>query len=447
MAQSTKDQDRYLAAFEQREKSGVLKEPSWVHDLRRSAISSFATLGFPTTREEEWKYTNVAPLVKTAFMLTPPPRDSIAVDRSGNIIMSDFSPVRLTFVDGHYLPNLSGVPSLPEEVQAGNLAAILQTHPESLEPYLARYADYQGRAFVALNTAFFADGAFVYIPPGVTLETPVYLLFIATGGREPTQAHPRNLIVFGSHSQATIVERYVALTDDCYFTNAVTELVVGAHAVVDHVRLQGESRQAFHVGALHIHQDWNSNVASHAIAFGSVLGRHDIRFVLDGEGSECTLNGLYMVNGRQHVDHHTRIDHVKAHCTSRELYKGVLNGHSRGVFNGKIVVHKAAEKTDALQINKNLLLSDDALIDSMPQLEIFNNDVRCSHGSTTGKLDDDALFYLRSRGLDEKAARSLLTYAFVSEILNRLTLQSLRDQLEERLLARLHTVVDERGVS
>jgi Fe-S cluster assembly protein SufD len=276
------------------------------------------------------------------------------------------------------------------------------------------------------------------VSQGVTLDVPLHLLFISTAHAEPIVSYPRNLILVGPDSQATIVESYIGFENDLYFTNAVTEVVAGEHAVVDHYRLQLESPQAFHIGTLQVQQERSSTLVSHSIAAGGALVRNETNSILDGEGSECTLNGLYMVTGRQHVDNHTRIDHVKAHCTSRELYKGVLDGNSRGVFNGKIVVHKSAQKTDATQTNKNLLLSNDAVIDSKPQLEIFNNDVQCRHGSTIGELDKDALFYLRARGVDEEEARTLLTYAFVNEVLNRFKVEALRGQVEERLLAQLH---------
>jgi Fe-S cluster assembly protein SufD len=279
----------------------------------------------------------------------------------------------------------------------------------------------------------------VFIPQGLVLEGPLSLLFIATVRGEPTASYPRNLIVAGPDSRATIIESYIGLEPGVYFTNAVTELIVGEHAVIEHTRLQLESLEAFHIATLQVQQDRGSTATSHSITLGGALVRNEVNVVLAGEGGEGTLNGLYMVTGEQHVDNHTRIDHMQPHCTSRELYKGVLDRKARGVFSGKIVVHKAAQKTDATQANKNLLLSGDALVESKPQLEIFNNDVRCTHGSTIGKLDPDAVFYLRARGIDVGAARRLLTYAFVSEILGRLTVEPLRRQLEERLFTQIQT--------
>jgi Fe-S cluster assembly protein SufD len=446
MVQVTKEHDRYLADFE-RFAQGAARGPSWLNQVRRAALSRFATLGFPTTRQEEWKYTNVAPIAKMPFTLPPSGRNGLPADRLGSVTLGDVARVQLVFVNGRYAPELSLLGPLPQKVQVGSLAAVLRTDPHKAEPYLARYASYQDSPFVALNTAFIADGAFVYVPHGTVVKEPIHLLFLSTTPGEPTVSYPRNLIVVGPESQATIVESYVGLGNDVYFTNAVTELIAGEHAAIDHTRVQLESPEAFHMATLQVQQERSSTVVSHAIGLGGALVRNEINAVLGGEGSDCTLNGLYLVTGQQHMDNHTQIDHIQTHCTSRELYKGVLDGKARGVFNGKIVVHKTAAKTDARQTNKNLLLSGDALIDSKPQLEIFNNDVRCTHGSTIGKLDQDALFYLRTRGINAEAARRLLTYAFASEILNRLTVKSLRVRLEGWVGTQLYRGNEREGAS
>lgn len=438
MVEVSKELDSYLSDFERFEKNGAVKGPSWVQQIRKAAISRFAALGFPTTRHEEWKYTSVAPLVKVRFQPAVYERNGLTADRLAPITFGEVWCAQLVFVNGHYSRELSFFRSLPDGVKAGSLAAALHADPALVEPHLARYASYQDHPFVALNTAFMEDGAFVYVPQGMVVEEPIHLLFVSTACGKSTVSYPRNLIVVGPESQATIVESYVRLGNDVYFTNAVTELIAGEHAVIDHTRVQLESPEAFHMATLQVQQGCSSTVVSHAIALGGALVRNEVNAVLDGEGGDCTLNGLYLVTGQQHMDNHTQIDHVQAHCTSRELYKGVLDGRARGVFHGKIVVHKTAPKTDARQTNKNLLLSSDALIDSKPQLEIFNNDVRCTHGSTIGKLDQDALFYLRTRGIDTEAARRLLTYAFVSEVLDRIKVESLRVRLEERFGAQLY---------
>jgi Fe-S cluster assembly protein SufD len=365
------------------------------------------------------------------------------------------------------------VGSLPAGVRATNLATAFADEPRLLEQHLARYADYQDHAFVALNTAFMEDGGFVHVPKGVILEKPIYLLFISTREDRPSVSHSRNLILIERESQATIIEGYIGLDGvaesrnsklesrnsklenrpasglanfefpvssfghQVYFTNAVTEIVVGEGAVVHHAKLQQESERAFHIATVQIEQERSSNVTNHSVALGGALVREDTNVVLDGEGAENLLNGLYVVAGSQHVDNHTVIDHAKPHCNSREVYKGVLDGASQGVFNGKIIVRKDAQKTDAKQSNKNLLLSEDAVINTKPQLEIYADDVKCTHGATVGQIDPDAIFYLRSRGIGLEEARSLLTYAFANDVLGRINYQPLRDKLKDALFARL----------
>lgn len=441
--QVSKELESYLSDFELFEKNGAVRGPSWLHQVRKAAISCFGELGFPTTRHEnpglreEWKYTSVAPIVKIRFKLAEYGLNGLTSEMVASATLGELACAQLVFVNGHYSRELSSLWSLPGGVKVGSLAVTLNTDPASAEPHLARYASFQDHPFIALNTAFIADGAFVSIPKDTVIEEPIHLLFISTAGGESIVSHPRNLIVVGHNSQATIVESYVGSADDVYFTNVVTEIFGGENAVIDHYKLERESEKAFHIATVQAHLERSGNFSSHSIALGGALVRNDVNAVLDGEGIECTLNGLYIVTGQQHVDNHTRIDHVKPHCSSRELYKGILDGKARGVFNGKIVVHKAAEKTDAKQVNKNLLLSQDAMINTKPQLEIFNNDVKCTHGSTIGQLDQDAVFYLRSRGMDPAAARSLLTYAFASEIISRIKVEPIRRQLENMLMTRL----------
>ena len=427
----------YLSDFEQFEKDGATGAASWVHQLRTAAIARFAELGFPTTRHEEWKYTAVAPIAKVPFTRLGhegPVLLSGALERLGFGLSEG---ARLVFVNGRYSEEFSSLRALPGGVRMGSLASALAADSERIQPHLARYARYQDHAFVALNTAFIEDGAFLNVPAGKVVGDPIHLLFISTARGTATASHPRNLIVVGNNSQVTIVETYVGSDTAVYFTNAVTEIVVGENAALDHYKLQRESEEAFHVATLQVHQARNSTVASHSIALGGALVRNDVNVILDGEGGECTLDGLYMTTGQQHVDNHTRIDHARPHGLSRQLYKGILDGQSRGVFSGKIVVHPAAPKTDAKQTNKNLLLSGDALIDTKPQLEINNNDVKCTHGSSIGRLDEESIFYLRSRGIGEEMARDLLTYAFASEIINRIRGEPLRATLENLVVTRL----------
>ena len=312
----------------------------------------------------------------------------------------------------------------------------LANDPGTVQPYLSQLAGPNG-AFTALNTAFFRDGFFLSIPPNAVVETPIHLLFLSTAPGEATMSHPRLLIVVGENSQVRLIESYGGPDGHLYLTNAVTEIVAGPHAVVDHYKLQRESLQGFHIGSMHIHGQRSSTCSSHSLALGGALVRNEVTTVLNGEGVDCTLNGLYLANGQRLVDNHTTIDHAKPHCSSHEVYKGILGGRSRAIFNGKIIVRPDAQKTDAKQTNKALLLSDDAQINTKPQLEIFANDVKCTHGAAVGQLDEDAIFYLRQRGLDSRQARDLLIQAFAGDILNRIKIEPLRAQLEKTLLAQL----------
>ncbi len=432
----TGERENYLSDFARFEKNISKNGQPWFGEIRREAISRFAELGFPATRHEEWKYTSVAPITKIPFNPGGYELNGLTVEKVRRVAFGEWDCNQLVFVNGYYSTELSSHRQLPGAVILGSLAMALSTHREMMEPHLARYASFEEHAFTALNTALMRDGAFVNIPDGKVVEEPIHLIYLSTAGSEPTISHPRNLIVVGKNSQATIVESYVGLGDKVYFTNAVTEIVLGENSVVEHVRLQRESEKAFHISTLQVQQNRSSMFSGHSVSVGGALVRNDVNAVLDGEGVDCTLNGLYLVTGRQHVDNHTRIDHVKPHGTSRELYKGILDEESRGVFNGKVVVWKDAQKTDAKQTNKNLLLSEGAEINSKPQLEILADDVKCTHGTTVGQLEEEQLFYLRSRGLDREIAQGLLTQGFASETIGRIKIEAIRAGLEEILLTR-----------
>jgi Fe-S cluster assembly protein SufD len=442
MSTITRETETYLSHFEELERELAGKGPSSLLPLRRQAMARFAELGFPTTKDEEWKYTSVAPIARTRFRrrATGDRRQhgqdfNVAPGRASDLPVAwrlASGACQLVFLNSLHQPALSTLTPLPPGVQAGSLGAALDTDFERVEAHLARYARFENQPFVALNTALMEDGAYIHIPRGVVVEEPIHLLFIGTADGDPIVAHPRSLIVAEENSQATVIETYLGVSG-IYFTNAVTEIVAAENAVLEHYKVQRESEAAFHIASLRVQQERDSNVTSHSISVGGTLVRNDIRVVLAGPGGEATLNGLYIVNGRQHVDNHTAIDHAKPHCNSHELYKGILDGHSTAVFNGKIHVLPDAQKTDAKQTNQNLLLSRDAVIDTKPQLEIFADDVRCTHGATVGQLDADAVFYLRSRGIDLAEARGLLTYAFANDILERIKVAPLRAQLEELL--------------
>ncbi|HUE05545.1 MAG TPA: Fe-S cluster assembly protein SufD [Bryobacteraceae bacterium] len=377
-----------------------------IDQIREEARQRFAELGFPTIHDEDWRFTSVAPIARTHFVPSGA-RFSVPARPSGRAI------------------------------QIGKLSEA------SVEPYLARYASFQNNPFVALNTANFEDGLFIHIPKGAVIEEPIEITIQSAANGHPTISHPRILIVAEPNSQATIIERYAGVPAPSTqhpaptFTNPVTELIAGDHTVIDHYKLQTESSHAYHVSTLQVQLGRDTNFRSHSLAFGGALVRNDVNAVLS-EGAECTLNGLYLVNGDQHIDNHTSIDHAKPHAASHELYKGILEGHSSAVFNGKILVRKDAQKTDAKQTNKNLVLSEDAVINTKPELQILADDVRCTHGATIGQLDPEGIFYLQSRGIGLADARNLLVYAFARDIVDRIKVASLRGQLEKLLLEKLH---------
>jgi Fe-S cluster assembly protein SufD len=406
--------------------------------LRQAAFARFAELGLPTTQDEDWKYTSLAPLAQIQFALPvrakPPTREQI--DRLAGGPPGD-DDIRLVFVDGHYRPELSLRGTSTGGAFIGGLGTAHAERPELVERELGRHADHQHEALTALNTAFIEDGAFIHLPAGTVVQAPIHLIFVSGAPANATLSQPRNLIILGAGSQATVVETWAGLEGGVYFTNAVTEVVLGDNARLDHYKLQEEGARAFHIALTQVQHGRDSRFNSHSVAVGAALARNDVRALFTGEGGECTLNGLYMATGKQHLDNRTLIDHQSPHCTSRELYKGVLEGQSRGVFSGRVLVRHGAQKTDATQINKNLLLSDEALVDTKPQLEIFADDVKCAHGAAVGQLDEDALFYLRSRGIGQHAAKSLLTYAFASEMVNLIPLVPLRTRVRELVTSRL----------
>jgi Fe-S cluster assembly protein SufD len=435
---SVKEQEGlYLSSFSRMESALNENAPAWLPKLRHAAIASFAELGFPTTHDEEWLYTNVATLAATPFApargkLTDELRQKIA-----GLPLADLDCSRLTFFNGCYVPELSKLRAVPQCLKAGSLAAAWKHHGALVERHLGRYASASDHAFVALNTAFFEDGTFVEVPKGAVLQKPLHILQVSCGGGHPTISHPRNLIVVGEMGQANIVETFFSLDEGATFTNTVTEIVAGEGALVDYCKVQQESDAAFHYARVQVQQGRSSSVATHSIQLGGALTREEVQTVLNGEGAESLMHGLYVMTGRQHVDNHTIIDHAKPHCSSREVYKGVLEGASHGVFNGKVIVRPDAQKTDSKQSNKNLLLSEEAVINTKPQLEIFADDVKCTHGATVGQIDPEAVFYLRSRGIGTQEAKKLLTFAFVNDVMERVTFQPLRERLAERLFARL----------
>ncbi len=428
----TKDaKETYISHFRRITEGAADAQVGWLPPIREAAMARFTEMGFPTIRDEEWRYTNVAPIADRAFEPAGAANGQVGRSDVRALHFADTARNLIVFVNGCYSAELSSATLQQNGVKMGSLAAVLDSDAQFVASHLTQHAAYQDNAFTALNTALMEDGAFVYVPKGRVVEDPIHLLFVATTGGRTHVAHPRNLIVMGANSQATIVESYVGLDGGVYFTNAVTEIVADESAVVDHYKIVREADEAFHVGTLQLHQCRSSNVTSHCVSLGGGLVRNNIHAILDGEGCECTLNGLYMVGDTRHVDNHLVVEHAKPRCNSREFFKGVLDGRGRGIFSGRIIVREGAQKTDAKQTNMSLLLSEDAQVESKPQLEIFADDVRCTHGATIGQVDKDAIFYLRSRGIDEEAARKILVYAFARESVERIRLAPLRAQVEQ----------------
>lgn len=415
-----------VRAFAKTELAGA---PGWLKEIRKGAAAKAAEIGFPTTRHEEWRFTSVAPALQSPWH---------AGNSTGRkLAAQDIAPLtfgldgyRLVFVDGHLCDSLSVLPQAGNGLHAGSLKAALASGLPGLENHLTRYALHDANVFTALNTAFFEDGGCVWVDAGKTVERPVHLLFVSTSPEAGATSHLRNLIVVQERGAVKIVESYASLADNPSVTNAVTELALGDEAQVEHCKVQIESERAFHFATIQAQQAKDSRWTSHSIAIGGRLARNQIQARLNAEGAACILNGLYLGRGDQVLDHHTVVDHAQPRCESHEFYHGILGGRARGVFNGKIFVQPHAQKTNAKQTNRNLLLSDEAMVDTKPQLEIFADDVKCTHGATIGQIDEEAIFYLRSRGIGQENARRMLVHAFASDVVGRIGLEPVRAQLD-----------------
>ncbi len=438
MAVTVRLTEPYLAAFHAFAKEAAETDPPWLRKLRTTAAGHFEASGFPTPKDEDWKHTNVAAIARTPYAFDPHadapriPGDLIEAYTFGVLKCS-----QLVFVNGRFAPKLSYLRWLPEGVRVGSLHEILHFDPRAVEAELGKVAATERAPFAALNAAFLQDGAFIHLPRGRVVEEPIHLLYVSTSQDPVAVCYPRNLILLDDESQATVIESYVGLDRGAYLTNAVTELRVGNGANLEHYKMQRESEAAVHISNTALIQGRSSMVASTSLNLGGGTVRNDVGTLFADEGASLNLNGLYLLHDAQHCDNHTFIDHSRPSCTSVELFKGILDAKSRGIFYGKILVRKDAQKTNARQTNKNLLLSNEAFADSTPGLEILADDVRCNHGSTVGQLDENAVFYLRSRGIDESAARTLLTYAFAGEVINQVKVASMRIKLDQLVLSRL----------
>ena len=416
--------------------SKVNSHPRWLKSLRRSAFEWVGVHGFPAGKDEAWKYTRVAPILEIPF--APAERGARRALSLGDVaeLAGDLGGPRLVFVNGYFVPELSALKSLPEGVKLTSLASVFAQEGEALEALLWRRFRERSQAFTALNVALGEDGAFIRIPAHTSLEEPVHLVFLSDADATPLVSHPLSVVFAGAGSRATIVETHAGIAGGIYLSNAVTEIVLEEGAVVDHYKVQNEVESAFHLAFMDVRQGRASRFTAHSVALGAALARHEVKVTLEAPEAQVALNGLYLPCDKQHLDNPTTIEHAAPHCTSRQLYKGVVDGHGRGVFDGRIVVQPGAMKTDASQTNKNLLLSASAQAYTRPRLEIFADDVKCAHGAAVGQIDEDALYYLRTRGIPQQAARNLLTYAFASEMLELIQVPPLRSRVRQMLATR-----------
>jgi Fe-S cluster assembly protein SufD len=413
-------------------------QPKWLSPLRKAGLASFAELGFPKLSDEDWRFTNVAPIAQLPFELA---REAVVNGAETKLIdESAFAKLtghRLVFVNGFFCAKLSNIKALAGGARVENLAAALAKDSTLIEKHLGRYAHTANNTFAALNQAFFTDGAFIFVPQGVEVTEPVQLIYISSAKQAGEIILPRNLVIAEANSKLTVVESYISTRNVAYFTNAVTEILAGDNAKVEHIKLQDEATSAFHIATIAGEFGRASNVTVHSFALGAKLSRTNIRTKLAGEGLECILNGLYLTRGEQLADHHMIVEHAQPHCASHEYFNGILDDKSKGVFHGRIYVHPIAQKTDAKQTNKNLLLSDDATADTKPQLEIYADDVKCTHGATIGQLNAESIFYLRSRGIGTDTARQMLIHAFAGEIIERIKCEPAREVIDKLVWDRL----------
>lgn len=410
---------------------------AWLNESRDQALQQFSSLGFPTLRNEDWKYTSIRPIEKRQFKLAQEVDHTVDAATINQYLCKDMACHLMVFVDGRFSAPLSNFGDLPAGVKIKDLATALKEDSEILKTHLCSVADSNRNGFAAMNMAFMRDGAYIELDKNTAVELPIHLMFLSTGQHEEVTSQSRILIVAGEGSQAKFIESYHSLKDSVYFNNVTTEIKVGPNANIEHYKVQQESVKAFHIATLQVDQQRDSTFTSHSISLGAQLARNDINVWMGAEGCTSNLYGLYVANGRQHTDFHTRVDHAQPHCNSNEFYKGILDGHSRAVFNGQVYVHPDAQKSAAQQSNNNLLLSKNAEVDTKPQLEIYADDVTAAHGATVGQLDENMMFYLRSRGIDYNSAHALLVYGFAHSVIEKMSLAPLRKHLEGVLVSRI----------
>ncbi len=437
MTQASNEREWYPSLYEEFKRSLNGQSETPLGDIRGKAIRWFSENGFPNKRQEEWRFTDISPIAGIQFKTVDETRvKHVPLDRLTPFIIQEDFP-RLVFVNGCFDLDLSSTENLPKGLSVQPLKEAIDREKAVIEGHLAKHAKLDENGFVALNTAFIKDGAYIHVDKGAVIEQPVHILFVSNSTGDEFVTHPRNLIVVEDNAEFSFIESYVTLNTDAYFTNPVTEVSVGENSNVQHYKIQRESENAFHTALIQVQQLRSSAYASHNYSFGGRIARNDVNGLLDGEGIECFLNGLYLANGKQLIDNHSVLDHAKPHCHSNELYKGILDDQARAVFSGKIHVRPDAQKTDAIQSNQNLILSEDATVDTKPQLEIFADDVRCTHGGTVGQIDKDGVFYLRTRGISETTARHLMIQAFAGQVTDLIKHEAIRDYISQIVVDRL----------
>jgi Fe-S cluster assembly protein SufD len=427
----TQEYNHYFTDFQKFQGNGAAKSPSWVNELRKSALAVFEQKGFPTTKQEDWKYTNVAPIARSPFTYSAQ-AESVPAEFVRSLLVEGIEQYVITFVNGHFSREHSQLAGLPSGVTVKNLIEAYTTQNNLIEEHLTKYVQYQKNSFTALNTAFMNDGAFIHIPSDTEVLKPISLLFISTAnGGEQKASHIRNLIVVDDGAIVNFVHTFASVEGtNTNLTNCVTEIIAKKNSNVELVKVQRESESAFHVESLYVHQHRESNVHVFSLAIGGAIARNDMSVIIDGESTECNLNGLYITSGEQLIDHHTFMHHIHPNCPSHELFKGILMDKSRAVFNGKVYVEPEAQKTDSKQTNRNLLLSDDAVVDTKPELEIFADDVKCTHGAAVGGMNETHSFYLKTRGISEGSARGILTVGFAAEVTQKIRHEAMRRHVD-----------------
>jgi Fe-S cluster assembly protein SufD len=419
----------FIQNFQTFEKSLNGEKTESFHQLRKDALSKFSSLNIPSVKDEEWKYTNISPVIKYNFNVLPP-KVEVTPEIVGRYLFDKLEHHLMVFVNGEFRKDLSKLNELPEQVEVTNLSAAIRKNHPALLKHFGKCAEDSDNLFTALNSAYTKDGAFILVPKNTVIKEPIHILFINKAGNEKFITQPRNLFIAEENAQVFVIEHYASEDEGIYLNNSVTEIFIGENAVLDHIKLQEESKKAFHIARMEVDQERSSNFSSHMISTGAEFSRNEFTTRFNGEGGESMLNGLFMIDGEQFFDAHTMIDHAKPNCNSHEHYKGILEDKAKGVFNGKVMVRPDAQKTNAFQENNSILLSDDAVMNSKPQLEIFADDVKCSHGATVGKLDEEAKFYLKTRGIGEESATAMLIHAFASDVITSIKIESLRDYLE-----------------